>query len=310
MNYIAALQDFLLEYGRDAHRETVELRTEQPLAGYSLMRTGGTADAIVFPTGTRSALAVISFLHEKNIRHYYLGKGTDTLFLGSRYQGIIVSAERMNTIRVDGDTLIAEAGASLASVCRVAAEAGLSGMEKLYGIPGSVGGAVAMNAGAYGVSVSDLMPETYAVSPQNPNELTFYSTAEQQFSYRMSLFQQNSDVFITSVILHLKAGDKEEIAAKMREIAEERRKKQPLEYPSLGSVFRRPKDGYASKFIEDAGLKGMTYGGAVVSPKHAGFIVNTGGATSEDVMELLNRVRDTVFRKYCVMLEPEIKIVR
>ena len=307
MDFLSELQDFIL-FSQNRLRHTVELKTEQPLAAYSSMRTGGIAEAVVFPETPTDLSLLLWFLFEKKVKFTLLGRGTNTLFATKRYEGLIISTERMNRVRVEGDTLIAEAGVSLITACRLAAKAGLSGLEPLYGIPGSVGGAIAMNAGAFDRTISDLMPVSLAVSAEGKTLLL--STEDHGFSYRNSRFSSDPYTAVVETRLCLTPACRGEIYQKMDAYMTARREKQPLEYPSLGSVFKRFEGGYAARLIEDAGLKGASHGGARVSEKHAGFIVNAGGAEGEDVLLLMEYVQSEVYRRTRIRLQPEIKIVR
>ncbi len=311
MKLLHELQEYVTEICGLSPEKPMECKTNQPIATYTYMRTGGTVDAVVFPRTPFMAAAVMSFCRMRKVPLTIIGKGSNTLFASTHFSGIVLSTSRLVKITHMGNTVSAMAGTPLSLVCRYAAKNGLSGMEALYGIPGTIGGAVYMNAGAYGTEIADLSPLTEAVSADHPNKIETYSQAEQEFSYRSSIFQSLPSTMITKVSLSLHGGQlPEEIHHRMQSFLERRRRTQPLEYPSLGSIYKRPKNRPASEMIENAGLKNASVGGAAVSDKHAGFIVNTGGATSEDVLALMTIIEEKVSRKFNVKLTPEICIVR
>lgn len=311
MKLLHELQKYVSETCGLSPDKPMECKTEQPLATYTYMRTGGVAEAVVFPRTPAMAAAVMSFCRNQKTPIAVVGKGSNTLFATTRFSGIILSTARLTRITHHGNTITALAGAALPLVCRYAAEHGLSGLEALYGIPGSIGGAIYMNAGAYGTEIADLSPMTEVVFSDDPLKVRTYSAAEQEFSYRQSIFTSLPNAIITSVTLSLSPGrTPRDIKDSMHAFLERRKMAQPLEFPSLGSIYKRPNNGYAAEMIEKAGLKNASVGGAAVSGKHAGFIINTGGATAADVLALMELIEEKVYRKFNVRLTPEICIVR
>ncbi len=278
----------------------------EPMRCHTTFKTGGDARVFVEPRdepGLRDVLRLCADCGEDPL---ILGNGSNLLVSDSGLDRVVIRiGEGLDGVRlVDETTVEAGAGATLAKLCKFALEEGLSGLEFAYGIPGSVGGAVFMNAGAYGGEMKDVVRTVRFLDKNGrPGSLSGDALG---FHYRSSAFQQMG-VVITSVVLQLKPGDKTAIEAKMRELLGRRKDKQPLEYPSAGSVFKRPEGYYAGALIEQSGLKGKTIGGAQVSEKHAGFIVNIGGATTKDVTDLIAYCQKEVFDRFGVRLEPEIK---
>lgn len=281
----------------------------EPLAPYTTFRIGGPADRLITVETQPQLAAVRKALAELELPVLVLGRGSDLLVGDKGFRGAVLrlaGAFRAAEVLPDGVTVRAGSAASLASVCALARERGLTGLEFAWGIPGSVGGAVYMNAGAYGGEVKDVALRSFHVDVSGASGQ--YSREEMGLSYRHSAYT-NSDKVITFTEFGLSLGDPEGIAGKMEELMARRKAKQPYDMPSAGSTFKRPKTGYAAALIEQCGLKGRRVGGAQVSEKHAGFIVNTGGATSRDVLELMEIVWDTVRRQTGVELEPEVRIV-
>ena len=307
MDFLTVLPRFIRS-SQNRLRHPIEVKTNQPLAAFSSMRTAGIAEAVAFPSDTKDLSFLVSFLVDNDIDFVILGRGTNTLFASERYKGLIVSTERINFIRVEGDKMILGAGVSLGSLCRVAAEAGLSGVEALYGIPGTVGGAVAMNAGAFGTSFEDLLPRSKILLPTGEEKTVF--SEEHGFAYRSSRFLEQEPCVLLETEISLTPSCRLDVYRAMDGYMAKRREKQPLEYPSLGSVFKRCGDAYPAKLIEDAGLKGFSHGGASVSEKHAGFIINKGGASGEDVLSLVEYIEAVIYQKNGIRLVPEIRIVR
>ena len=227
------------------------------------------------------------------------------LFADDGYRGAIIFTKNMKEIFCDGKKIIAECGALLSSIANLARDNSLCGLEFARGIPGSVGGAVAMNAGAFGDEIKDVLISSRALDTSN-GEIISIDKDNNNLGYRRSIYTENKNLICLSAVFELNTGDVSEIDSKMRQNSILRREKQPLEYPSGGSFFKRPAGNFAGKLIEDSGLKGVSIGGAQVSTKHAGFIINTGNATASDVMELADLVAQTVFEKFGVKLEREV----
>lgn len=288
--------------------ETLEIRENEPLSRHCSFRIGGPAPLLMLPRTADELEALCVFLREKGVRPFLFGNGTNLLFPD---KGIARPAIRTCSggalQAVNGQTLTADCGVTLASAALAARDAGLTGLEFAHGIPGSVGGGVIMNAGAYGGELKDVIRHTrYLDEELRPRTVTGDGHA---FSYRHSVFSDR-EIVVTRCVFALTPGDRDTITAAMRSLAEKRRASQPLELPSAGSTFKRPAGGFAAALIEEAGLKGVSVGGAQVSPKHAGFVVNTGGATCDDVLRLMDMIRERVFARSGIGLEPEVRIIR
>ena len=286
------------------------LLEQEPLSAHSSFRIGGPARALALPRDVNALAKVCSILREHELAPFILGNGTNLLFPDEGLQELfLISTEKLQKLFLLPDGAIyAEAGVSLSRLATFAWQNGLQGLEFASGIPGSVGGGCFINAGAYGGEMKDVVESVVCL--YTPDQGLYELSAEQcAFSYRKSYFNTHGGCVILSAVFRLQPGDKDEIAAKMRELNEKRRAKQPLELPSAGSAFKRPEGNFAGALIEQAGLKGYTVGGARVSEKHAGFVVNVGGATSHDVYELMMHVRQTVYEKSGVVLEPEVIIL-
>lgn len=270
---------------------------------YTSFKIGGCADLLAEPEN-RSQLREVLKLSQ-DVPHIIIGNGTNLLFGDGGYRGVVLRlGSRFASVRAEGNRIYADAGASLGAVSRTAMENGLCGMAPLSGIPATVGGAVIMNAGAYGGEMADVI-ESVTYMTKEGEEVT---SSDHGFSYRHSKYM-GKDIVIVGAVFHLTEGNREEIKREMEELAQKRREKQPLTLPSAGSAFKRPKDGFAAKMIDEAGLRGFSVGGAAVSEKHAGFVVNTGNATADDVRRLLLAVQEKVKEAYGVLLEPEIQFV-
>ena len=279
------------------------------MSKYTSFRAGGKAAALVEVENKEQLKAVLRFADEENIPHLLIGNGSNTLFKDSGYQGLVIKlGDYFNYLAEESDTRL-RIGASmlLSTAAKMALEESLTGMEFASGIPGSIGGAIFMNAGAYGGEMKDIVASVHAVSPDGRDEKDF-TNEEMQFGYRSSILQQNGWI-ATDVTFNLTTGNKEESAAQMKDLNARRNAKQPVNYPSAGSTFKRPEGYFAGKLIEDAGLKGLTVGGAQVSTLHSGFVINKGGASATDILQLIALVQNTVYDKFGVMLEPEVRII-
>lgn len=281
---------------------------QEPLGPRTTFKIGGPADRLIAVENTAQLSGLLRFLHEVGIPRLVLGRGSNLLVGDRGFRGAALCLEgefKSVALLADGVTLRAGAGASLASACAAARDNSLAGLEFAWGIPGSVGGAVYMNAGAYGGEMKDVVA---ASRHMGPDGLTgSFTPQELDFSYRRSIYTGREWV-VTFADLRLAHGYREEIAAKMEELMARRKAKQPYDSPSAGSAFKRPKTGYAAALIEECGLKGRSVGGAQVSEKHSGFLINTGGATCQDVLKLMDLVRETVLRQTGVELEPEVRV--
>lgn len=272
---------------------------------YTSFKTGGEAKVMIEPLDAKAAANVLNKLKARGENFFVLGNGSNLLVADEGLNvPVIHIGKKMSEVKVEGTRVICQAGALLSSAAYAAYKSGLTGMEFAHGIPGSVGGGVCMNAGAYGGELKDIIDWIDYATPSGDFYRMDCDTA--QFGYRKSFFSDKNYI-VTAVCFNLKEGKEEEILSKMKELGEKRRTKQPLEYPSAGSTFKRPEGHFAAALIEEAGLKGTKIGGACVSEKHSGFIINTGNATTEDVLKLMDKVQETVLEKSGVKLEAEVK---
>lgn len=285
----------------------IHYKENEPLADYTTMKIGGNCDILVCPKDEDTLAKVVKFCCKENIPFFVLGRGSNVLASGKGYHGcIIYLSGAVGHIDIDGDTITASSGASLVTVCRCALEHSLTGLEFAYGIPGSMGGALYMNAGAYGGEMKDVVISCRYIDENG--ELCEMSAEDMQLSYRHSFFTGKKCV-ITSVTMQLRKGEKDEIKAKMEELMEKRRSKQPLEFPSCGSTFKRPEGYFAAALIEECGLKGYSVGGAQVSEKHSGFVINRNNASFDDVIDLVQHIKNTVRQQKGIELECEMLIL-
>ena len=280
---------------------------DEPMKKHTTFKIGGAADVFLLIETEEQLREVLKTIKENNIPYFVLGNGSNLLVGDKGIRGTVVCLyKKMDKICVDGERITAQCGAMLSRVASNAANAGLAGLEFASGIPGTIGGAVYMNAGAYGPEMKDVV-ESVRYMDKN-GEIHTVSGTECGFGYRRSMFT-NSDDIILGCTFKLKKAEKKEIRALMNELAERRVSKQPVDKASAGSVFKRPEGYFAGGLIEEAGLKGYAIGGAQVSEKHAGFIINKGDATAEDVLNLINYIKDIVYNKNNVVLETEIKMI-
>lgn len=287
---------------------SVALRAEEPLSARTSFRIGGPAEVMAFPLNAEQLKAVLLAARELGVCPLILGAGTNVLAPDEGIRGLVIyTRDALREMRLLTPTRIeAMAGTPMARLALFAKDAGLTGLEFAHGIPGTIGGGIYMNAGAYGGELRNVAVKTEVLHFDGTSEVL--EGEAQKFSYRSSAFQKMDGVILRTE-LELQSGDREQIAARMRELSEKRRASQPLELPSAGSAFKRPQGGYAAALIEQAGLKGFAVGGAAVSEKHAGFIVNYGGATAKDVLELIHAVQEQVYESSGVRLEPEIRLL-
>ena len=291
----------------ELRRSGIEIRQGCSLKPLSTFRIGGVAELAVFPRNMEELMRALSLLRANEVRYLVIGNGSNLLFGDGLLEGALVVMSGMNALRVEGETVVAECGVSLAALANAAASSSLGGLEFARGIPGTVGGAIFMNAGAYGGTIADVLRESRAFCPESGE---IRDLTEHEFGYRKSIYMQNPDWICLGGVFSLSRGDEGTIRARMRELAEQRREKQPLEYPSGGSYFKRPDGFFAGKLIEDCGLKGYAVGDAAVSEKHAGFLINRGNATAEQMLRLESHVCETVLREFGVELEREVRFVR
>ena len=275
------------------------------LANKTTMKVGGECGIFAEAVSEESLTELLKVCREREIPFFILGKGSNVLI--NRFSGaVIVLGGELSKSSFEGNFVTAGAGASLLGVCVKALNHSLSGMECLYGIPGSVGGALYMNAGAYGGEMKDIVRSARCIDDRG--EIIELSAEEMELSYRKSVFSEKN-LCILSVTMELSRDDKVAIKSKMDTLTKQRREKQPLEFPSCGSTFKRPKDGFAAALIEECGLKGFSVGGAQVSEKHSGFVINRGGATFSDVMTLVEHIKRAVLEQKGVELECEMLII-
>ena len=284
----------------------IEYCKNEPMKHHTSFKIGGNADFLVKVASLNELKAVLKEIVKLNISYFILGKGSNLLVSDKGIEGVVISLLEMNEILVSEDTITALAGASLAAVCNAALENCLEGLEFAYGIPGSVGGALYMNAGAYGGEMSQVVTKAEYIT--SDGKTASIALKDMHLGYRTSIFK-NTDKIITCVTFKLKKGKEAEIKAKMNDFITRRRSKQPLEYPSAGSTFKRPEGYFAGALIEENNLKGKAVGGAMVSQKHAGFVINYNNACCSDVMELIDYIKKTVLENNGVQLECEVIFV-
>lgn len=282
------------------------VKENEPMSRFTTFKIGGNAQLLVSVQDISALKAILKQCSKEEVPVFVLGKGSNLLVSDNGIEGVVIKLDGgFNTITlVDDDTIYCGAAVSLAKLCRFASDNGLSGLEFAWGIPGSAGGAAYMNAGAYGGEMKDVLISCNHITKNG--EYGSLSADELDLSYRHSAYADN-DYIITGISVRLKKDSKAEIEKRMNDYMNRRKDKQPLEYPSAGSVFKRPEGYFAGKLIQDSGLKGASVGGAMVSEKHAGFIVNTGNATCNDVLSLIEHIKTTVKKNFGVELECEVK---
>lgn len=285
------------------------IKYNEPMSKHTTTKVGGNAACFCEPSTIEQIVEIVKFAKENNLKYYIIGNGSNLLVLDSGIDGLVIRiGDKFSSVNVNGNEIFAYAGASLANVARKAMENSLTGLEFACGIPGAIGGAVRMNAGAYGSEMKNVISSvTYLDENLDVKKVDNTSLC---FSYRHSIFVEKKEYIVLGATFALENGNKEEIKAKMDELMLARKTKQPVEYPSFGSVFKRPGEGlYVGKMIEECGLKGYSIGGAEVSTKHAGFIINTGNATCKDVLDLIEYIKEKVYEKFNVKLQEEVVIL-
>ena len=299
----SALLTLAEEYNRE-HEDPIEIKQNEPMSRHTSFKIGGNADLYIIPHDMDALIETVRILKETETKRYFLGNATNVLFDDAGFRGAVVSLGNICAIKVIENRIIAEAGASLNLVCKTARDKELSGLEFAYGIPGSIGGAVFMNAGAHGGEMSQVVAQSTYFSLDDMTVHTIPLTAH-EYGYRESVYRHNNWL-VLSAVLELQKGEYDKINAAMNDYMSRRIDKQPLEYPSAGSVFKRYPGRYTGQMIEECGLKGYSIGGAQVSEKHAGFIVNKGGATSADVLALIEHIKNEVYKKFDCRIECEV----
>ncbi len=284
------------------------IKYDESMKKHTTMQVGGTCDCLVLPESIEEIQKVVSYAKENHIPYYVIGNGSNLLVKDEGIRGLVIKiGPKFSSVSVEDEKIIASSGVGTPRVAQVAKKHALTGLEFACGIPGTVGGCVRMNAGAYGGEMKDVVESvTYLDSDGNIKKIL---NKDMEFDYRHSVFGNHKDWIILSVTFALKKGDVEEISKLMESNALARRTKQPLEYPNFGSVFKRPTGYFVGKLVQDSGLRGYQIGGAQVSQKHTGFIINTGNATCQDVLDLIRYVQDTVYEKFNVKLQTEVEII-
>lgn len=277
---------------------------DEPMCRHTTFRVGGEAQCFVRISDREQLRQIVPYLQQVEIPFFILGNGSNLLVGDKGYRGVVLQiGDRMNQISIDGERMIVQAGALLSQIAKAALEKGLTGFEFASGIPGTIGGGVVMNAGAYDGEMKQVVERVIVMDRQG--EILELSGDEMEFGYRTSIIK-NRPFIVLEVCLKLSQGNSSDIRAKMEELTRKRKEKQPLEFASAGSTFKRPEGYFAGKLIMDAGLRGYSIGGACVSEKHCGFVVNTGKATAADVAEVIWEVQDRVKDRFGVTLEPEV----
>lgn len=280
---------------------------EEPMKSHTTFRIGGPAEVFIMPKSVKQVQMAVKICQEEQIPYFILGNGSNLLVSDRGYRGVIIQMDRnMGEIQVEGTEIQAAAGALLSSIAVAARRESLTGFEFAGGIPGTLGGAVVMNAGAYGGEIKDVLKEVTVMD--GDGKIFTLPASELEMGYRTSIIK-TAGYLVLSARITLSRGKEEDIKARTRELSEMRTQKQPLDYPSAGSTFKRPEGYFAGKLIMDSGLRGYSVGGAMVSEKHCGFVINKGNATAEDVVSLMKHVTEVVQEKYDVTLEPEVKFL-
>ena len=284
-----------------------QVKKDEPMKSHTTFRVGGPADYFVTPQTAEEVAKVIEACTQEKVPYYIVGNGSNLLVSDKGYEGVIIQIyKQMNQVKVEGAQIHAQAGALLSMIAKRALDAELTGFEFAAGIPGTLGGACVMNAGAYGGEMKDVLKSVTVLTDKG--EVKTLAKEELELGYRTSVIKKAGYIVLEAKI-QLKEGDQEAIRETMKDLTIRRTTKQPLEYPSAGSTFKRPEGYFAGKLIMDSGLAGYQVGGAQVSEKHCGFVINAGDATARDVRTLMDNVRDIVYKKYGVTLEPEVKFL-
>ena len=280
---------------------------QEPMASHTTFRIGGPADYFVMPETVEELAAVLKLCKEEQMPYFILGNGSNLLVGDKGFRGVVIQLyKNFDGIQIEGTKVTAKAGAMLIRVAKESGKAGLTGLEFASGIPGTIGGAMVMNAGAYGGEMKDVVTAVTVLTKEG--DIKILTGDEMNFRYRGSVVEDEGYIVLEAV-MELKEGNLEEIQTRIDELSIQRKTKQPIEYPSAGSTFKRPEGYFAGKLIQDAELRGYRVGGAQVSEKHCGFVINAGGATAADVMQLMQDVSDKVNAQFGVTLEPEVKRV-
>ena len=287
--------------------DTETIKIDEPMKAHTSFKVGGPADILAVPNSTEEVIELVKICKEEKVPYYIIGNGSNILVKDGGIRGLVIKFSRMNKLKVEGETIIAESGATMPSICNATLKEDLTGFEFACGIPGSIGGAVAMNAGAYNGEISNVISN--ATILDDKGEIKILNKEQLELGYRTSSILKYGYT-ILKVTLKLEKGEHDKISGRIQDLSRRRSEGQPLEFPSAGSTFKRPEGYYAAKLIEDTGLKGLCIGGAEVSKKHSGFIINKGDATASDILELIKMVQEKVKEKYEVELLTEVRIIR
>ncbi|MBO5476416.1 MAG: UDP-N-acetylmuramate dehydrogenase [Clostridia bacterium] len=284
------------------------IKYNEPMKMHTTMKVGGPCDCLVEPTSIEEIKAVLEYAKENNIEYYVIGNGSNLLVKDEGIRALVIKlASKFSKLEVDGEYITACAGCSVPRLSQEAKNKSLSGLEFACGIPGSVGGAIRMNAGAYGSEMVNVVEKVGYLNEKG--ELVEITGEQAEFSYRHSMFVEHPEYVVVYAKYKLTLGNIDEISSKMEENMTSRKTKQPLEYPNFGSVFKRPEGYFVGKLVEDSGLKGYSIGGAQVSTKHSGFMINTGDATCKDVLDLIEYIKKVVYENFNVMLHEEVVVL-
>lgn len=283
------------------------VKSDEDLAKYTTYKIAGRIEVVVWPQTVKQLIKLKKYLIDNKIKHIVLGKGSNVIFARTYYDGVLISLEKFDSLKIIDDVVVVGSGYSIVNLAYLAARNGLSGLEFAAGIPGSVGGSIYMNAGAYASDMSMIVKKIKVLTPDL--KIKTFFPKDIKFGYRSSFLQSNKDYICLEVVMKLKKRDAKSILMLIEDRRERRLASQPIQYPSAGSVFRNPENDFAGRLIEELGFKGCCVGGAMVSEKHANFIINVDGAIGEDVVKLINKIKQAVFLKYKIDLKVEQEII-
>lgn len=298
------MNNFILELEK-LNLEKIE--NDISLSTLTTYKTGGIAKLVVYPNNINNLKQMLKLIHKYNIKYFILGKGSNTLFSDKEFNGVIIKLDKLNNFKIKQTEIYVESGMILSKLVQASVKNELTGLEFAIGIPGTIGGAIYMNAGAYGNNMSNIVKSVIVLNEKF--QIKEIPLEKLKFDYRYSIFQDNKNLICVAANIKLEHGNHDEIASKIKENLLKRKNSQPLEYPSAGSVFRNPKGNYAGKIIEELGLKGKIIGGAEISTKHANFIINKNNASSSDILNLIKLVQKEVKDKYKIDLKLEQQLV-
>lgn len=298
------MKNFILELEK-LNLEKIE--KDISLSTLTTYKTGGIAKLVVYPNNINNLKQMLKLIHKYNIKYFILGKGSNTLFSDKEFNGVIIKLDKLNNFKIKQTEIYVESGMILSKLVQASVKNELTGLEFAIGIPGTIGGAIYMNAGAYGNNMSNIVKSVIVLNEKF--QIKEIPLEKLKFDYRYSIFQDNKNLICVAANIKLEHGNHDEIASKIKENLLKRKNSQPLEYPSAGSVFRNPEGNYAGKIIEELGLKGKNIGGAEISTKHANFIINKNNASSSDILDLIKLVQKEVKDKYKIDLKLEQQLV-